>query len=53
MNAASWIALFVIAVAFSLAVLRIFKGKHTGCCGGCNRCNKAVCAKSGGTKCRT
>lgn len=53
MNAASWIVLFVIAVAFALAVLRIFKGKHTGCCGGCNGCNKTACAKSGCTKCRT
>ena len=42
MNAASWIALFIIAVAFALAVLRIFKGKHSGCCGGCNGCNKPL-----------
>ena len=53
MNAASWIVLFVIAVAFALAVLRIFKGKHPGCCGGCNGCNKTACAKTGCTKCRT
>ena len=52
-NAASWIALFIIAVAFALAVLRIFKGKHSGCCGGCNGCNKTACAKSGCPKCRT
>ena len=53
MNAASWIALFIIAVAFALAVLRIFKGKHSGCCGGCNGCNKTASAKSGCPKCRT